>query len=272
MKPDPQFSIIVPTHDRPALLREAIQSILGQTFGDFEVIVVDDGGARPASVPDDDRVRLIRLEENGGPAVARNAGLEQARGRYITFLDDDDQFTQDRLEMALEGLDEAPIALCGTRFVDEPSNGTRDLQGWVHDSMLNASTPTLGSAAVERDLVVPFDERWQAVEDLVWWLEMSKVAPVSTVPRYGYLVGRHRGLRNRNSLSERIDESFRVMEVFGDYFGSHRRATAFRYKRIGLMARATGDQHVARRAFLNSLRYAPEVATAWHLIRTSAGR
>lgn len=272
MKAAPLFSIILPTHDRPGPLREAIVSVLAQTVGDFELLVVDDGSRVPAVIPDDARIRLIRLETNQGPAAARNTGRHVARGRYLTFLDDDDRFTPDRLELALHGLVRAPISLCWARFVDHPAGRGRTLEGWVHDSILDGSTPTLGLGAYVRTLAPPFDERWHAVEDVVWWLHMSRLAPVTTVPRVGYLVGRYQGPRNRNHLQARIEENLRLLEVFADYFSTHRRGTAFRLKRIGFMARATGDHRLARSALARSFWHRPQPATAWHLLRTVASR
>ncbi len=273
MTSEPLFSIILPTYDRPKYLREAIASVLGQTMTDFELLVVDDGSRVPVVVPEDPRITLVRLEVNKGPAVARNAGLDVAAGEYLTFLDDDDVFTPHRLELALPALDRCSIALCWAQFLDEEDgSGGRYLDGWVEDSILDASTPTLGCAVVRCDLAVRFDERWHAVEDLVWWLEMAGVAPVTTAPQYGYLVRRHEGPRNRNHLSARIEENLRFMEAFEPYFSAHRRSAAFRLKRIGLMARAVGDRSLARRAFLQSLGQQPELATAWHAFRTSVGR
>ncbi|MBI4259617.1 MAG: glycosyltransferase family 2 protein, partial [Actinobacteria bacterium] len=100
----PLFSVIVPTHGRPAYLAEALASVAAQTIEDWEAVVVDDASPEPVEVPDDPRFRLVRRDENGGPGAARNSGLAAATGRYIAFLDDDDLFTPDRLEVALEGL------------------------------------------------------------------------------------------------------------------------------------------------------------------------
>lgn len=90
----PFFSVIIPTFNRAALLREALASVADQTFHDFEVIVVDDGSSddtewvvQRCGVP----VNFLR-QENRGPGAARNLGLQHARGDYIAFLDSDDQW------------------------------------------------------------------------------------------------------------------------------------------------------------------------------------
>ncbi|HEX4265929.1 MAG TPA: glycosyltransferase family A protein [Verrucomicrobiae bacterium] len=88
----PFFSIIIPTFNRAALLQQALESIAQQTFRDFETLVVDDGStdATP-QVAASFGARLLR-QENRGPGAARNLGIQQASGRYIAFLDSDDQW------------------------------------------------------------------------------------------------------------------------------------------------------------------------------------
>lgn len=90
---DALVSIVLPTHNRPHQLREAIASVLEQGHQNFELLVVDDGsGPETAAVLrsyDDPRIRAFRRERNGGGGAARNIGLEHVRGEYVTYLDDD---------------------------------------------------------------------------------------------------------------------------------------------------------------------------------------
>src|SRR5688572_26204040 len=112
----PLFSVVIPTYARPEFLRLALQSVLAQTVQDFEALVVDDGAPGTVQLPNDRRLRLVRRSSNGGPAAARNTGLALARGQYVTFLDDDDLFTPDRLEIGLHGVREVPVATCWIRY------------------------------------------------------------------------------------------------------------------------------------------------------------
>src|SRR5947207_2920851 len=116
---NPLFSVIVPTYGRPKMLHDAINSVLGQTIDDLECIVVVDAGPESVVVDGDERLRVVRRDHNGGPAAARNTGVEHARGQYLAFLDDDDWFVPERLEIALEGLERAPVAICWSRFSDQ---------------------------------------------------------------------------------------------------------------------------------------------------------
>ncbi|MCK4918258.1 MAG: glycosyltransferase family 2 protein [Candidatus Pacebacteria bacterium] len=106
MRQNPIISIIIPTYNRPELLRRAIKSVLNQTFQRFEIIVVDDGLVERANKIikeiDDLRVVYIQHKENRGASAARNTGNEKARGEFVTFLDDDDEFYPEKLKKQLE--------------------------------------------------------------------------------------------------------------------------------------------------------------------------
>jgi glycosyltransferase involved in cell wall biosynthesis len=97
-------TVVVPAYQRAAAIGPALRSVTTQTYRDLEVLVVDDGStdATPdvvaAIAADDPRVRLIRFDENQGRSAARNAGIEAARGEFVTFLDSDDLYAPTRIE------------------------------------------------------------------------------------------------------------------------------------------------------------------------------
>jgi glycosyltransferase involved in cell wall biosynthesis len=263
------FSVIVPTYRRPALVREAVDSVLAQTVGDLECIVVDDGGFVPLELPPDRRVRLVRRETNGGLPAARNTGIQHARGRYVTFLDDDDILTPDRLERALPSLQRAAVAVCWVGYLgaSDSSGRHRRLDGYVGDVILDHLTPNVGAAVVHRSVIPQFDERFLAIEDVEWWLRLCQLAPVTTVPHVGYLWRRHAGPRHLNSSRARIRFRHLLLEVHRDYFRSHPRAAAFQYRRSGLIALQLGACSEARRYLGQSIALRPDPHTAWHLLR-----
>lgn len=266
----PRFSIIVPTYNRPGYLRQALESVLSQTIVDFECIVVDDASPMPARVPEDARIRLVRLPHNNGPAVARNAGLAEARGRSIVFLDDDDLYTPDRLALALSGLTRAPIAVCWSRSLGAPMGNARSLEGNVRDVILNTGIPHLGTTAVDRAVVPQFDERFLAAEDVEWWLRLAHRASVTTAPRLGYIIRRHPGDRHIIDFSARLRCRLMLLDVYHDYFSAHPRAAAFQWKRVGLLAARVGDHRLAGEAYKMAFRLAPGLSGLWHLVQTAA--
>ncbi len=116
---DPAISVIMAAYNGAALIEETLASLAAQTFGDFEVIVVDDCSTdatrEVVRAWPDPRVRLIALEANGGPVRARNRAFEEARGRYVAALDQDDLCMPDRFARQVAYLDVNPgIALLGT--------------------------------------------------------------------------------------------------------------------------------------------------------------
>ena len=102
MTSSPTWSIVLPTHNRGLFLPEAIRSVFGQTVGDWELIVIDDGSddgtyALECFHPCDSRVRYVH-QAQAGRSVARNRGVNLARGEFICFLDSDDRFLSTALE------------------------------------------------------------------------------------------------------------------------------------------------------------------------------
>lgn len=103
-------SVIMPTYNRGYIISKAIESILVQTYSNFEFIIVDDCSSDDTEtiVSDyqkrDKRIKYIKLEKNSGANVARNIGLDQAKGNYITFQDSDDISMDNRIEIELKAL------------------------------------------------------------------------------------------------------------------------------------------------------------------------
>ncbi len=107
----PKVSVIVPTVNRPKMLKNAVQSILGQTFQDFEIIVVNDAGENVGSIIqsfNDRRIQYISHLQNKGLAATRNTGIRNAKGKYIAYLDDDDVFLPNHLETLVRFLEGNP--------------------------------------------------------------------------------------------------------------------------------------------------------------------
>ena len=104
----PKISVVIATYNRPQFLQRAIDSVLAQTFKDFELIVIDDHSDKPPNIklPDgEDRLVAMRLPHNTGYAVKpRNVGIMIARGDYISYLDDDNVYLPNHLEVLYEAI------------------------------------------------------------------------------------------------------------------------------------------------------------------------
>jgi glycosyltransferase involved in cell wall biosynthesis len=119
----PTVSVVLPTYDRADVLHRAIESVLGQTLTDLELVVVDDGSTdrTPAVVEGfgDDRLTYVRFEENAGANAARNAGIRRSSGKYVSFLDSDDEFLPGHLETVVDRLEGLPADCMGVAVAAE---------------------------------------------------------------------------------------------------------------------------------------------------------
>lgn len=136
------ISVIVPVFRVEKFLEKCIQSVLKQTYGDFELILVDDGSDDncPAIcdryAKEDERIKVIH-KQNGGIGDTRNAGLQIAQGEYITFVDSDDYIHPQMLEMCMKSFQKEPdidIAMCPFEKVEEEDNRAYEAQKEVKES------------------------------------------------------------------------------------------------------------------------------------------
>lgn len=156
----PRVSVVVPTHNRPDLLREALASIAAQTCTDWEVVVVDDGSTPPIDASALEavvggRLRLVRHDQPRGVAAARNSGFAAARGELIAQLDDDDRLAPEALSAATQVLRDADVAFIGVAaFGDEAEDVNRRQRSATRRTLRLANTH-----AGDEDCVVTFDDR-----------------------------------------------------------------------------------------------------------------
>lgn len=147
MSGSPHFSVIVPAYNRAALLPRAVESVLDQSYRDFELLVVDDGstddtGERVGRFSDR-RLRYVRHGTNLGQHRALNTGLELATGSYVSFLDSDDEWAPEMLAKVLDKFrSDQSIGFVYTGFLCEESPGVlegpfvSDLEGFVYPAAL----------------------------------------------------------------------------------------------------------------------------------------
>ena len=127
---DKLVSIIVPVYNAEKFIRETIQTVLNQTYRNWELLLVNDCSTDSSKSiikeyeKKDNRIHLIELEQNSGAAIARNTGIEKSNGRYIAFLDADDLWDNQKLEMQLKFIKEHDyeFTYTGYEFADENGN------------------------------------------------------------------------------------------------------------------------------------------------------
>ncbi len=134
----PLVSVIIPVYNRFELAKEAVSSVLGQTFRNLELIIVDDGSTDMTPIlatyfRDDTRVKYIRINHSGMPGFVRNKGVETAKGKYLAFLDSDDLWMDSKLKKQVDFLEKnSAIKVVHTREAWVRNGKTISQAGFNH--------------------------------------------------------------------------------------------------------------------------------------------
>ncbi len=208
-----EVSVIIPVYNNEKFIETCIGSVQAQSFGDLEILVIDDGSTdRSGRILEriaaaDSRIRLIR-QENAGTAAARNTGLALARGRYLTFVDGDDYISRDYIERLLFCAEEtkAEMVICGITYVDEQGKLLRTLIPGEYERFRKEEWTFRISAVCShfysRKLWERYDVRFhpgERGEDMPISLFFSAVcAKISTLPMAGYYYVQHASSATHN--------------------------------------------------------------------------
>ena len=241
----PLLSIIIPTHNRQHIVPRAVQSALEQTIEDLEVIVVDDGSEPPLNLPPNPRVRLIRLAENRGVSAARNVGTNEARGRWVTYLDDDDRLLPEMVALSLKkisetSLNEAVAVISGLEIVNPqgqvvktripPPLCPRGAHFSLEQIEPGYSYFTKQTLLVERDLIRQiggWDENFRSRVTTELFLRLNPVCSIIGLPVVTYQLNAHEGKRISRNLTLRQESFHRLIQKHGSVFRAHPKMFAY---------------------------------------------
>lgn len=195
----PTVSVITPTFNRADFIGETVESILAQTFGDFELLIVDDGSTdntREILSPylSDKRLRYF-YQENQGQSVARNRGLTESRGQFLCFIDSDNVWLPNKLESQLNFLREHPevdIVYGDIITIDETSKeigreNMRRISGHIAGDLLRDNFVSINTSMVRRQCYTElggFNEKDRLAEDYDLWLRYSTRFKFHYMPEY----------------------------------------------------------------------------------------
>jgi glycosyltransferase involved in cell wall biosynthesis len=283
----PLVSVIIPTLDRPEFLRAALRSVLSQTVADFEVLVIDDGSATNLlpvlDAFDDGRIRYFRHQSNRGEAAARNTGIRNARGAYLAFLDDDDEWLPGKLRLQLELFSRCPD-IVGCVYGGHVRIRVRDGQELARE--VPTKRGDLSSQLLERNIIGPpstimlrreclervglFDEAIAFGVDYDLWLRVAQEYRFDFVPQIvaRYAVHRHQMSQDPFVTAKGRDDLRRK-------YGSRLRRDRWRegefYFSLGWQMCLLGHTVEARRAFWKALRFNPLQLRAYIYLAVSLG-
>lgn len=272
----PKVSVIIPAYNSDRFIRETIDSVLNQTYRDFELIVVDDGSSdRTADIISSYKDRLIYIrKENEGISTARNRGIEIARGEYLAFIDHDDIWFPEFLEEVVAELDknkEARLCFANTYVMDGEKKRTRTLfdicpphKGMVFEKLVKGNFIPVITTVIRREVfeeVGLFDPRYRIAEDWDIFLKISKRYPITFIdrPLAEYRIHEASFSRQRDlMLTEFID-------IIGKYISSVDKRTSRVLETIrrraqfdlGIVYLNKSSRSKSREYFLNSLKADP---------------
>jgi glycosyltransferase involved in cell wall biosynthesis len=208
----PTVSIILPTFNRLAYLRNAVDSVFSQTFHDWELIIADDGSGAETKAylrtfTDISRVKLLWLPHTGNPPAVRNAALSEASGEYVAFLDSDDVWMPEKLTAQITSLRTQTSrrwSYTGCIMVDgllnplvgRPRESGATIDGWIHDALLKAEITVVQSSVVaSRDLLSDaggYPEDLPICGDYELYVQLARRSPIDFVNVPLVLVRRHK--------------------------------------------------------------------------------
>lgn len=188
----PAVSVIIPTYNRANYLKKSIQSVISQTIKDIEIIIINnystDNTLDVISSFNDQRIKIINFKNSGVIARSRNQGMMQSSGKYIAFLDDDDMWCEDKLELQIKYLESHPefsAVYSNAIIIDEKDNRKGFLinhglakEGQVFQNLLGGNFITILTVLMRRELLESiglFNEEPSliAVEDYEYWMRIA---------------------------------------------------------------------------------------------------
>jgi glycosyltransferase involved in cell wall biosynthesis len=287
LKPDPFFSIVIPTYNRAALISETLRTVFAQDFRDFEVIVVDDGSTdNTQAVVEafaDDRLQYFK-RANAERGASRNFGAQQARGRYVNFFDSDDLMYPKHLSIAKKKIalwGDPEFFHLGYDFKHPDGSVVRrvdNLDKSLPRQVLYNNVLSCNGVFVRRDIVLehPFEEdrRMASAEDWELWIRLVSRYPlyysndittsvVSHDQRSIHVIKAEKVIARDLVLIEKLKRDPQVMKKFGKGFNRFR-ANRYSYFMLSL-AEAGSSREVVQWAYRALRAYPGIVFTARYL-------
>ena len=249
----PLVSIVIPTKDRAAGVVQAVRSVISQTYPHWQLLVVDDGGTDDTAEAlrpflSDMRIRLIRRERSGGVSAARNTGLAHARGDYVAYLDSDNTWTPEFLEVM--------VAFVCTRLVrfayavselrEDKKNGRRSYRALPFHREALSERNFIDCIVVlhERSLlseVGTFDENLRRNVDWDLFIRMARVTDFELVPFIATQYDAWEQRSDRITVNEPMGYRYAVLaKSMIDWDDATRRLTARRSGRVSIIMNGAG--------------------------------
>jgi glycosyltransferase involved in cell wall biosynthesis len=215
----PLFSVVLPCYNRAGMLNRAIQSLLGQEFDDWELIIVDDGSTDDSKAVveqySDNRIRYV-WQENAERGAARNTGIRQSKGKFLSFLDSDDYLLSNHLAVAASFINsnsDVQVFHLNYEFRDVEGNlisAARNFTDELNKLLLRENVISCNGIFLERSVVDRFKfselRDLSGTEDYELWLRLASVYPIRHMNTVTSVVVQHPGRSMEESDVSKIEK------------------------------------------------------------------
>ncbi|RLC39556.1 MAG: glycosyl transferase [Candidatus Nealsonbacteria bacterium] len=275
----PTVSVIIPTYNRAHLIGRAIQSVLDQTYQDFEIIVVDDASTDNTKEVvksfGDKRIKYLRLRENSGSSAApKNTAIKITKGKYIALLDSDDEWLPEKLEKQIQLFKNSKkknlgFVGCNVLVVDEQTNKRYEyktpkyknvFQRLLENDFIWSSSSVMVKKSVI-DNVGLFDESLKNANDWEMWIRIAQKYDFDFVDEPLFKYYWHGGNITRTAGNlKKIQYKEYILIKHKNLYKKHPKAYSITLRNIGTAYLLNNDLKNARKYFIKAIKVAP-----WYL-------
>lgn len=297
----PTVSVIMSHHNGEAFLEKAVESVLAQTYRDFEFIIIDDGSTdrSPALLREfaakDPRIKLI-VRENRGLTKTLNEGVRLATGKYLARMDSDDVCTPDRFARQVAYLDAHPdvVALGGAYEMIDDADRVFHRMRYPDDDQALQESSLSGRPALCHPLVMMradavarvggYDEAYPVAQDNDLWLRLGEVGKLACLPdvilqyrQHGKSVSEAKSAKQIDGLRRGCEAAYKRRGITRPFLGGDgwradgsRRSLVAQHARYGWWALKLGHRSTAAAYGWKAIRTLPTAADGWRLLASAA--
>lgn len=271
-------SIVIPTYGRkPEIVLRAVESVKNQTYTDWELYVVDDNKEdNPYSEPirelleeqNDTRIHYLRMEKNSGACAARNKGIQESKGEYVAFLDDDDEWYPQKLEKQIVKFEDPEVGFvyCGFFMFNEKkgtgkSSWIQFTKGDVYTRLLKGNfmggTP---GVIVRRNCFEKcgyFRDDMPSSQDYEMWLRLAKEYKVDSVAEDLVKVHLHEEDSITKSLDRRIEGFRKILDSYHEDIVKDKKIYSFQLYNLGKFLILNGQNKEGLQLLWNAIKIQP---------------
>ena len=283
----PKVSVIIPTHNRSEMLKKAIDSVLSQTFKDFEINIVDDNShdntELTVSKYKDNRINYVFNKGKNGPSVSRNKGIAMASSEYVAFLDDDDEWLPEKLEKQIAILDSCTKDVCGiysNRLMINKLNGETysenpgvgKLRGNLLYQLMIKNPIHTSTLVVRRECfekIGYFDETMQYMEDRDLFIRLSMNWDIEYLDEPLTKAYYHGGEHLSRNLEGQTQGREIILDRYQKYFRKNKKIWSKLFICLGAQYCQLGDMKKGRSNLLKGIVIYPYHLVAFYHLLTS---